>query len=268
MNTKGPFTVKPVGCIRKSNTMKALTKVSLCSISIALTGCVVINIGHENPPQEVRLDSKPATQVRGRPQALNMDFGVWRPEPSKQVGPAAVGRRDDYWNTVGVPNNNRHTESDLKFADGSACPVQVEMINLGGGWGCGGAMGVKAPMLDTYNYRMNNQGGNSQVILHDVAPGNYQLYIYGHGNVASYYGDYTVSVGNRNYGRKATSHGTDAIENTRWVEGSQYVKFQGVKVSPGDDVEILIRPGAPVTDNSGRTFADAMICGLQLVPVR
>jgi hypothetical protein len=34
----------------------------------------------------------------------------------------------------------------------------------------------------------------------------------------------------------------------------------------GDKVEILIRPGAEVTDTLGRTSADAMICGLQLIP--
>jgi len=38
-------------------------------------------------------------------------------------------------------------------------------------------------------------------------------------------------------------------------------------VVEGEDVEILIRPGAQVTDPAGRTFADAMICGLQLIPV-
>jgi hypothetical protein len=59
----------------------------------------------------------------------------------------------------------------------------------------------------------------------------------------------------------------DAIQNTKWVEGSQYVKFPNVKVGEGEEVEVLIRPGAQVTEPSGRTFADAMICGLQLIPV-
>jgi hypothetical protein len=46
------------------------------------------------------------------------------------------------------------------------------------------------------------------------------------------------------------------------------VKFSGVKVSEGEEIEILIQPGGTVTDPHGRTFADAMICGLQLVPVK
>jgi hypothetical protein len=58
------------------------------------------------------------------------------------------------------------------------------------------------------------------------------------------------------------------MRNTQWVEGSQYVKFSNVKVGEGEEVEVLIRPGAQVTDPSGRTFADAMICGLQLIPVK
>ena len=29
-------------------------------------------------------------------------------------------------------------------------------------------MGVKDPMLDSFNYPVNNQGGNSEVILHQV----------------------------------------------------------------------------------------------------
>jgi beta-lactamase regulating signal transducer with metallopeptidase domain len=204
--------------------------------------------------------------VRG-PGGFNIDFGVWRPEPSKQVGPAAAGKPGDFWNTVGVPNADHHTESGMRFASGEPSAIQVEMFNLGGGWGNSGLMGVKDPMLDTFNYPVNNQGGNSQVILHQVPPGKYDVYIYGHGaKSAGYYGDYTLSVGSHKYGRKTTTHGMDAERNTKWVEGSQYVKFSGVKVGPDEKVEILIQPGAQVSDESGRTFADAMICGLQLIP--
>jgi len=39
-------------------------------------------------------------------------------------------------------------------------------------------------------------------------------------------------------------------------------------VGEGEEIEVLIQPGEQVTDPSGRTFADAMICGLQLVPVK
>jgi hypothetical protein len=210
-----------------------------------------------------------ALPVIREPRRFNIDFGVWRPEPSPQVGPAAVGLEGDFWNTVGVPNNDHHIEAGMNFATGEPSAIQVEMINLGGGWGNDGLMRVQSPMLNSFNYPVNNQGGNSQVILHYVPPATYDVYIYGHGaKSAGYYGDYTLSVGKRKYGRKSTTHGMDAERNTKWVEGSQYVKFSGVKLGVGERMEILIKPGAQVSDDFGRTFADAMICGLQLVPVK
>jgi hypothetical protein len=33
-------------------------------------------------------------------------------------------------------------------------------------------------------------------------------------------------------------------------------------------MEVFIQPGGQVTDGSGRTFSDAMICGLQLIPMK
>ncbi|MGO8925860.1 MAG: M56 family metallopeptidase [Limisphaerales bacterium] len=226
------------------------------------------------PEQPSPPDNKPATPrepfestgepVEVKPQAFNIDFGS--ASPSEQVGPAAAGRAGDFWNTVAVPFNDHHTESDLKFVGGEPSPIEVEMINLGGCYGSRGVMGVKSPMLDTCNYPTGNRGGDSTVILRQVPPGKYAVYIYGHGTVPLYYGDYTLTVGTRNYGQKQTSHKMDAIENTKWVEGSQYVKFTNVKVGEEEDMEVLIRPGAEVTEPSGRSFADAMICGLQLIP--
>jgi hypothetical protein len=144
----------------------------------------------------------------------------------------------------------------------------MEMVNLGGSWSSGGVMGVASPMLDTYNYPVGNKGGDSKVILRNVPAGRYQVYVYGHGPVPLYYGDYTLTVGRHNYGRKQTSPKADAIRNTIWVEGSQYVKFSNVTVAAGEEMEIFIRPGGQVTDNSGRTFSDTMISGLQLIPVK
>jgi hypothetical protein len=205
--------------------------------------------------------------------AFNIDFGPGKGDPSKQTGPAAVGREGDFWNSVAIAFNSDHTESGLKLANGQPSPIAVQMINLGGGWGNGGKMGVNSPMLDSFNYPVNNQGGNSQVILSHVPAGTYSLYIYGHGASPSYYGDYEVfvraqkansSVGG-DYGRKRTSQGADASQNTEWVEDSQYVRFPAVEVPEDGRIEILIRPGG-VQNEGGRSFADAIICGLQLVP--
>lgn len=209
-----------------------------------------------------------ATTPNPLPKTINIDFGPSRPQPSEQVGPAAVGEPGDYWNTVAVAWNSDHTEWDLKFASGESCPTQVRLINLGGCWGNSGGMGVRAPMLDCFNYPVGNQGGNSQVILTEVPPGKYDLYLYGHGIDPLYYGDYTLTVGERPYGRKTTSKRRDAVKNISWVEGSQYVRFRAIQVRPGERMDILIRPGGEVTDRWGRKVSDAMICGLQLVPIK
>lgn len=207
------------------------------------------------------------TASRLEPDVFNIAFGVWRPEESKQTGPAAAGREGDYWNTVGVAWSNDHTESAMKFANGEASPIQVRMVNLGGGWGNDGHLGIKSAMMDSYNYPQNNQGGNAQVTLSKVPAGMYDVYIYGHEAYPEAYGDYTLTVGDRCYGRKVTSNKSDAIENTNWVEGSQYVKFSRVEIGSDDAVNVLIKPGGQVTDHFGRTFTDATINGLQLVPV-
>ena len=208
---------------------------------------------------------KPAAELADvKPQTFNIDFGSGA--PSEQVGPAAAGQAGDYWNTVSVGFNDHHTESDLKFARGNPSPIEVEMINLGGGWTSSHTLGVKDPMLDTYNYPTGNRGGNSTVILHQVPAGKYSVYIYGFGPNPDYYGDYTLSVGTLKYGRKQTYQKKGTFRDTKWIEGLQYVRYSNVKVGEGQDVEVLIQPGREVTDPSGRSFADGYICGMQLIP--
>ena len=203
---------------------------------------------------------------------FNVDFGagtmVGARVASEQVGPAAAGKAGDLWNGIYAPFQDRHLETDMRFTDGQPSPIEVEMINLGGAWGVPGAWGGRAPMLEDYNYPTGNRGGNSTVILHQVQPGNYQVYVYGAGATPGYYGDYSLSVGGREYGRKQTTRKGDAFQKGKWIEGVQYVRFSKVKVAPGDEVTILIRPGDPVTDRGGRTFSDAFIAGLQLVPAK
>ena len=201
-----------------------------------------------------------------KPQTFNVDFGG--PVVSEQQGPAAAGKAGDFWNTVVEGFNDHFTKGDLKFAGGDPSPIEVEMINLGGSWSFSGEMGVKDPVLDTYTYPTGNKGGNSTVILRQVPAGKYNVYIYGHGPNAPYYGDYTLSVGEHQYGRKQTSPKKDAGEYTKWVEGIQYVRFSNVRVGADEEMRILIRPGGQVTDPSGRTFSDAMIAGMQLIPVK
>jgi hypothetical protein len=122
--------------------------------------------------------------------------------------------------------------------------------------------------MDSFIYPVNNRGGDSLVTLFNIAPGAYDIYVYGHGTDPLYYGDYTVMVGDKSYGDKQTTHEKDAVENTKWVEGSQFVRFNDVAVGKDEFIMIRIQPGGTVRDAGGRTFADAMICGLQLVPTK
>ena len=211
-----------------------------------------------------KLTAAELSEVKPRP--FNVDFGSG--DPSEQVGPAAAGKEGDFWNAVSKGFNDHYTESGLSFADHEPSPIEMEMINLGGGWSFHGAMGINSTMMDHYLYPTGNKGGNSEVILHNVPPGKYSVYIYGHGPQAAYYGDYTLTVGGHNYGRKQTTAKAEAGKYTKWGDGIQYVRFSNVKVGPEEDMDILIRPGGQVTDGSGRSFSDAMICGLQLIPMK
>jgi len=232
---------------------------------ICLTKRITVTGSNDASPTAIHAGTN-ILEALPRPQRFNIDFGPWRTNKSEQVGPAAAGEAGDFWNTVAVPSNDAHTETGLKFATGGPSPISVEMLNLAGGWNASGSMGVQSPMLDTFNYPVENQGGDAKVILHQVPPGKYQIFIYGHGTEPLYYGDYELTVGQRRYGRMTTSHSTDAIQNTNWVEGSQYVCFRGVTIAPGENVKILIRPGGPAATPGGRMVSDAMICGLQLIP--
>jgi hypothetical protein len=75
--------------------------------------------------QEAEESTSDDTCVETSPERFNVDFGRWRPAPSLQVGPAAAGAKGDFWNTVGVPWDDHHTESGLKFATGKRSPIRV-----------------------------------------------------------------------------------------------------------------------------------------------
>lgn len=199
-------------------------------------------------------------QLNYSPVTFNIDFGIWRPQESFKSGPAADGQEGDYWNTVGVAWKDYHIERQLRNAKGQASPIVVEMINLGGGWSNKGVMKMKDFMYDNYNYPQNNQGGNSQVNLLQVPAGTYHIYIYGHAERPEQNSRYMLTVGEHNYGVKATSQYQDAIDNIDWVEGSQYVKFSNITVFKGEEIQIYIRP-------EGQSSRDTIINGLQLIPV-
>lgn len=241
---------------------------TFCPLVLLLTSFLFLPaIVFADPPGRPKHTEFPKAGNGPGVQRMNIDFGPWKPSPSEQTGPAAVGLAGDFWNTVGVAWNDDHTEGEIKWSNGEPSEIKVRMVNLAGGWGCSHRLGVKDPMLDDFNYPQNNQGGDSLVVLSNVPDGLYDLYLYGKGTDPVYVGDYELKVGGRGRGRKAVSKDFDAVAETEWVENGQYVKYTGFAVEPGETVEILIRPGGLVSDG-GRVFADSVINGLQLVRIK
>lgn len=196
---------------------------------------------------------------------LNIDFGHWQEwGPSRKIGPAAVGEENDFWNVVAIPWNNDHTEGGLVDALKAKSEIQIRMVNLAGGWAQVGELGLSDPMLNTYNYPQNNRGGESQVEISHLQQGTYSLYIYGTSSYENFYGDYSVTVEDTNYGRKSTKAGPAAITAKDWTEGIQYVKFTGLKSPSNGKIKITIHEGKPFGVN-GRTDTNTLICGLQLI---
>jgi hypothetical protein len=190
----------------------------------------------------------PATINYQTPATLNIDFGHWKEwGPSKKVGPAAVGAEDDFWNVVAVPWNDNHCEGKLADVRKEKNNIQVCMVNLAGGWAQVGELGLADLMLNTYNYPQNNQGGESQVKLLNVPEGLYSLYIYGTSSHENFYGDYSVAIGDVDYGRQATRSGSAAVQSKDWVEGVHYVKFSGLKPPADGEIKITIHESKPET---------------------
>lgn len=211
-----------------------------------------------------------------RSSLFNINFGVSvnSPVDSQYVrtGAAVVGSAGDYWNAVAVPWCDDHTKSNLKNANNSSSPITVRMKNLGGSWRTSSslAMGyitsdqvvglVKTDtMLDGFNYPASNKGGDAYVILYNVPAGVYDLYLYNKTANAGQYGDYTVAVGGREYGRKLTSSVPGSERSAQWEENNQYVKFAIEVRTAGEQVQVRIQPHVGV-------LRDAQIGGLQLSP--
>ena len=197
------------------------------------------------------------------PKLLNIDFGSPHYNPlSSRTGPAVVGNYGDIWNGPGGGACDYFLTSNFKNADGSKSPTYIEVRNLGGGWSTsnsGGTLGINDSMLNDFSYPMNNKGGNAYIQISNVPVDSYDLYLYNKTMTDSQNGDYTVSVGGRNYGRKLTTTDVGSHNATSWQENNQFVKFANVVVNTGESINIEIQPGVGA-------YHDAQISGLQLAP--
>jgi hypothetical protein len=210
--------------------------------------------------------STPSVVTSDGPKLLNIDFGAYTFNGSTKTGPAVVGSSGDFWNAVQIPGCSLFNRNNLSSADHSISPVVVEIQNLTGAWSSAGndgwpglpRLGLADNMLYDYGYSMSS-GSTASVILRNITAGDYNLYLYNKTPAADQNGDYTVTVGSRDYGRKTTSADTSSPTATQWQEGNQYVVFP-ITVNAGDAVSILIQP-------SLNSMQHAQISGLQLAPV-
>ena len=187
---------------------------------------------------------------------LNIDFCAhlnW--SFTNKVGPAAVGLgASDFWNLYSRDDGNggflsAGTVSNLKWADGSASPVDLAVSNAPGMWPSGSA----DPMMQSYLYPLG--AGDLAVTLSEIPAGTYDLYFYAHGQPGAENGVIEVNSGGTPYGTKSTT--TSAEWNTpEWEEGRQYVHFGNIAVVAGQPIVITVKPGSTGL---------AVMNGLQLV---
>jgi hypothetical protein len=186
----------------------------------------------------------------------NIDFsGHTNPSVRRKSGPAAVGvGADDFWNLYSrddgfggfLPWN---ALPQLRLVDGTVTMAGLTVSNAPGLW----VSQHPDPMLDSYLYPFN--AGDVVVTVTNLPAGLYDLYFYAHGWLDGENGVVQLESAGAIYGTRTTSSSAGWRAET-WVEGEQYVRFQGVRVTPDAPIRITVMPG---------TTGLAVINGMQLV---
>ena len=132
---------------------------------------------------------------------LNIDFtAALNPGYAPKKGGAAVGvADDDFWNVYSRDDGQGGFARDgilrdLKYADQQPSGATLVVSNAAGAW----MNGTYDPMFYWYLYPLG--GGEISVILTQLAPGDYDFLIYGHGALDDQNGVYELVSGGTNYG--------------------------------------------------------------------
>ena len=143
----------------------------------------------------------------------------------------------DYWNTVGVEGDNpgELTTPPLKYGNRSASPVQVTLKHIGRLWGWESAL--KDPMYNSYYFST----GSMELSFAGIPAGNYDIYLYGHGDHAEHGIKFQLLADNTAIGEKETSTTDEAISGASWQEGVQYVVFKQVAIKNGGLLGVAIK---------------------------
>jgi hypothetical protein len=162
---------------------------------------------------------------------------------------ACMPLNDTIYQVVALPN--------LKYADGTASDTGLDLgvYVESSAWGDGTfGDGVPDAMYGTYYFI---HGGRMFLAVTNLISGNYNFYLYGHGNMNHQNSVFQLMAGSLNYGSMATVSGS-GWASVQWQEGVQYVEFNDVKITNGEGVGITVLPG---------TGGYAVLSGLQIEPV-
>ncbi len=93
--------------------------------------------------------------------------------------------------------------------------------------------------------------------ISNLAGGNYNFYLHGHGAANGQDGIYALAGGSSNYGTNSTANDSYSWNSSVWEQGEQYVVVLEVLVSSNSPVVISVLPDSP---------SYAIVNGLQIVP--
>jgi hypothetical protein len=177
---------------------------------------------------------------------LNIDFAG----SETLSGPAAIGNgATDYWNSSYAPFQYFTELFDLNWSTGDLSPVTATVQNGPGTW----ANGHPNYMMAGYLYSYGPE--TITVTLSDLPNGTYDVYVYAHGGPPNEQNAIvSVESGGVSSGPESTATDSSWL-STGWVEGAQYVLFEGISVTGGNTLTIRSAPGL-----SGYSFLN----GIQL----
>src|SRR6267142_3621247 len=166
---------------------------------------------------------------------FNVNFGS---RSTNKLGFAAAGLTiNDYWN--GYYNSSNLTGSivGLTNASGTASPVGLTVLNSPGigSWNGGGN---SDGMYTSFVYATN--GGNVTLLLTNLTTGNYDFYLYGHGNTNDANTIFQLWSGGRDWDvRGTTIWGSGYSNSTAWDESQQYIVYHDIPVDSNQVVTIV-----------------------------
>ncbi len=167
-----------------------------------------------------------------------------------KTGFAAIGvTTNDFWNTCICTTFNGYEFGsgalpNLKFVDRTSSAVILTVANVFED----DVNGATDPMYGNYLYGYPNPAyANIWVTITNLIAGAYDFYLYGHGNANDQNSVFQLFLGAQSYGSEETVNGSGWLSPV-WQEGVQYVAFNNVSVSGGQQVTIILGPGASAYD--------------------